>query len=700
MHGSHLLEELVIVLGTAAATTIVFHALRIPVVLGYLLAGLVIGPFLPVPLVADVKLVQTLSELGVILLMFSIGTELNLGKLAKIGLPAALTAAIEVWLMFTLGFLAGRILGWTTVECIFLGACVGISSTMLVAKAFAEAKLTGQPFAQLVFAILVFEDLIAIVLLAALGAIASGAKLSAGAFGVLAGKLSLFLGAMIVGGLFVVPRLVRLVFRNGRKETILITSLGICFAMSYLADLAGFSVALGAFIGGVLVGESGRGEDVEHGIAPFRDAFGAIFFVAVGMTIDPAEVWRHKGAVLLVTAIVITGKAIGVTTGAFLTGAGLRRSVRAGLSLTQIGELSFVMAALGAASGATGKFLLPVAVAASALTSITTPLAIKFSDAIAVYVDHRLPRRLATFVTFYGSWIDRLGTAPQRETRWSRLRRPLGFLLVDAILLAVVAVAAGSQLDRAAGLLGARADVAPHLARWLVIGAASALAAVLALGLIRNATRLAHLLALEVVPGAEPGKLDLGNAPRRALVRTLELAILLAIGLPLIAVIQPFAAAGGAVLLVVVIGSAALGWRSVTNLQGHVRAGSQLIVEALARQTLRSPTEPATATTPQEPEPPPQLDDVRALLPGIPGVVPHVLDPTSAAVGQTLAALNLRALTGASVVAITRAAGGTVMPGADETLVAGDLLALVGSDDAIAAARQLLTTPPDSSPAP
>jgi CPA2 family monovalent cation:H+ antiporter-2 len=420
VHGSRILVELVIILGAAAVTTVLFSVLRLPVALGYILAGLAIGPHVPIPVVASSGLVAVLSELGVILLMFSIGLEFSIRSIARAGVATAATALFEVALMVSLGYLVARLFGWTSTEALFAGAAVGISSTMLVARAFEELGVGGE-LRSVVYAVLVFEDLIAIVLLAVLTAVASGRGLSSAELLSTLAQLAGFLLAILAVGLLVVPRVIRLIAERSRSETLLITALAICFAMASLAEQAGFSVALGAFLAGVLVAESGKARQVEELIHPFRDAFAAVFFVSVGMSIDPGQIAAHPGPVVALSVLVLVGKSLGVTLGGFLAGQGVYRSVRAGLTLAQVGEFSFILIAVGVKAGVVGGFLLPVVVAASCVTAFTTPWMIRSSDRLARWVDHHLPRPLATLVSLYEGWISRLG-AQGKDSLVRRLR--------------------------------------------------------------------------------------------------------------------------------------------------------------------------------------------------------------------------------------------------------------------------------------
>jgi CPA2 family monovalent cation:H+ antiporter-2 len=647
----------------AAVMTVVFQRLHQPVVLGYLLAGLVVGPHLPVPLVADADIVKTLSELGVILLMFSLGLELSVRKLVRVGPAAGLAAVIETSLMLWLGFMTGRLLGWSTIESLFAGGVVAISSTTIIARTFAERQVRGR-LRDLVVGVLVFEDLIAILLMATLTAVASGAGLSAEALFSTTARLIGFLIAFVAIGLLVVPRAIRAVVSLKRPETTLVASVGLCFGGALLAQAAGYSVALGAFVTGALVAESGEAEQIEPLVHPVRDVFAAIFFVSVGMLIDPAVIARQWPTVVALAAVVMGGKIIAVSLGAFLAGNGTRDSVAAGMSMAQIGEFSFIIAALGLTIGATGADLYPVAVAVSALTTLTTPWMVRASEPVAKLIDRKLPRPLQTFASLYGSWLERMRAQRQQEqrTQGAAIRRLVGILVIDAALLGAV-------------VIGASLSVRTWPAfRWFLIAGGAFLAALFCLGMLRVARRLGMLLAELALPEV------FAAAPRRALAVTLQLATLLLTGLPLVAVTQPFLA-GFPVVVVLLVPIVALVWaiwRRAADLHGHVRAGAGMIVEALAAQS--AATEPGH-----------ELDQVHEILPGIGEPIPVKLADRSPAVGKSLAQLDLRGVTGATVLAIRREGGDVVVPTAREVLRAGDVLALAGSHEAIDAARALLS---------
>jgi CPA2 family monovalent cation:H+ antiporter-2 len=691
MHGAHdFLKALAMVLGVAAVTSVIFQRLRQPVVLGYIIAGLIIGPHVPIPLVADATIVQTLSELGVILLMFSLGLEFSLRKLFQVGLTAGLTAIIQCSLMIWLGFIVGRAFGWTATESIFTGAIIAISSTTIIAKAFDEQGIQGK-LREIVVGVLIVEDLIAILLMATLTAIATGAGLSAGQLTVTLGRLAAFLVGLVVVGLLVVPRAVRAVQRLKRPETTLVASIGLCFAVALLAQEFGYSVALGAFLAGSLVAESGEEKEIEHLVQPVRDMFAAIFFVSVGMIIDPGLIAQHWVAVVVLTGVVILGKLVGVSVGVFLTGNGTRTAVQSGLSLAQIGEFSFIIAGLGLSLNATGQFLYPVAVAVSAITTLTTPFLIRAAGPVANLVDRKLPKPIQTFAVLYGSWVENLRAARPRQTAGARIRRMVRLLLLDTALLAILIIGTALDLGKLTAAIERRIGLEDTVARPLGIALAAALATPLCVGVVRLTRGLGLLLAETALPPKAQGKLDLAAAPRRALVVTLQLTIFLLVGAPLVALTQPFLPGflGAAVLLLLLVVLGVGFWRSATNLQGHVRAGSQVIIEALAAQShVKSAGTPANS-----------LEKLHPVLPGLGEPTSIQLESTSPAVGRTLAELNLRGMTGATVLAIRRGEAGVVIPTAREQLQPGDVLALAGTHEAIDAARAVLTgSPPQPQP--
>jgi CPA2 family monovalent cation:H+ antiporter-2 len=389
------------------------------------------------------------------------------------------------------------------------------------------------------------------------------------------------------------------------------------------------------------------------------------------MTIAPGELVREAPAIAAFSLVVLALKPAGVAIGAFLGGYGIRPGVRAGLALAQIGELSFVIAAIGAASGVARPALLAIAAGVACVTTLTSSVFIGRSEAIAGWVATHLPRRIATFESFYEAWLGRLRA--REDTLWQRVRRPAGRLAFDTAALLAIAIAASAiapEGARAIGLTGPAAGAA-------IVIAAIAIAAPFVIGMVRRAAQIARILALEVVPARGGDAPDLGRAPRRALMLTIELALALAIVFPLIAITQPFLPSGALIILVAVLALVVITYRSIVDFDHHVRAGSELLLELM-----RHPGAP-----PEHP-----LGEALGVLPGFGEIVSIELSGTATAVGRSLAELDLRAKTGATVLAIARAGAGLATPSPVEPLRAGDVLAVAGSGEAIASARVLLDT--------
>lgn len=672
------LPDLALIIGVAAVIATIFQRLGLPIVLGYLVAGVVIGPFGPSGLAVDPSLARPLSDIGVILILFSLGLELSVRRLIRIAPSGGLIAVIECSLVAWLGYFCARLIGWNATESIFVGAICAISSTTIIAKTFSDKGIRGR-LSEIVFSVLVAEDLIAILLLAVLTAIASGGSMSADVLMRTTGRLLAFLAGMLAVGMLIVPRLIRLVARLGRAEILVMACLGLAFAFAVLAQLAGYSVAFGAFLAGALVAESGEAKVAERLVRPIRDIFAGVFFVSIGMLIDPIAIRDHLGATALLVGVVILGKLLGVGIGAFAAGNGVRMSIQAGMSMAQIGEFSFIIAGVGASAGVLRSFLLPVAIAVSAVTSLLTPTFIRQSGRVASFVDRRLPHAVQTYASLYGSWVQALGATRGRRTEWTRIRRLAIFLFLDVALIATMVIASSLGGRKLAVKVGGPDHATLALA--LVTAATIVLALPIFLGALRVGRRLALLLSEGAFPKPTDG-LDMADAPRRALRTTMELTMLFVAGAPLVALTQPFLPTEFPFALVLIIGVAVLAlpfWRSATNLQGHVRAGTQAILETLIAQSRSGQSGGAGS-----------LAELQTMMPGIGEPTTVVLGTGALCVGKSLKDVNLRGLTGATVLAIERGTGEAVFPTADEILRERDILVLTGTREAVASAREVL----------
>lgn len=391
-HLPYLIQDLGLILIMAGITTLIFKWLKQPLVLGYILAGLLVSPnFDFFPTVTDQEDIKLWADIGVIFLLFTLGLEFSFKKLIHIGGAASITAFTEVSAMLIIGFILGQALGWSLMDSIFLGGILSISSTTIILRAFDELGVKGKRFANLVFGVLIIEDLVAVVLLVLLSTISVSRQFEGGEMLLSILKLSFFLLLWFVAGIFFIPTFLRKAQKLMSDETMLIVSVGLCLLMVILAAQAGFSPALGAFIMGSILAETTQAERIEHITRPVKDLFGAIFFVSVGMLIEPKVLVDYALPILLITVVFVFFKTFHVTVGAMIAGQPLKTSMHAGMSQAQIGEFSFIIATLGLTLNVTSNFLYPIAVAVSAITTFTTPYMIKAAGPFYEWVNGRLP---------------------------------------------------------------------------------------------------------------------------------------------------------------------------------------------------------------------------------------------------------------------------------------------------------------------
>lgn len=395
IHLPSLITDLGFILVIAALSTLLFKKLGQPLVLGYLIAGFLVSPHVPfMPTITDNASISVWSEIGVIFLLFSLGLEFSFKKLFKVGKTAGFTAIFEVISMAAFGYFVGQLVGWNKMDSLFFGCILSMSSTTIIVRAFDELGLKGKRFVDLVFGILIVEDIIAIFLLVLLTAIAGSQAVSGGELAFSGLRLVFYIALWFVVGIFLIPLFLRKIRNLIDGETLLLVSLGLCFLMVIIAADVGFSPALGAFVMGSLLAETPEGHKVEHLLKPVKDLFAAIFFVSVGMMIDPKVLTEHWNMIILVVFITVFGKGVATFLGAFLSGEPRKQSFQAGMSLAQIGEFSFLIASLGVTLKVTSDFLYPLAIATSAVTTFTTPYLIKFSDPTFKFLDARLPDSL------------------------------------------------------------------------------------------------------------------------------------------------------------------------------------------------------------------------------------------------------------------------------------------------------------------
>lgn len=687
LSAAEFLKSLAIVFCVAGVTTVIFQKLRQPVIFGYLVAGMIVGPHIPIPLVADPDIVQALSELGVILLLFFLGLQFSLRQLLRVGPTAGGIALFLSSLMIWLGYRAGQLFGWTTLESFYAGALLAVSSTTIITKGLADLGIKDK-YTEVVYGICIFDDIIGIFLIAILTTLSSGAAISPGELAATGGRLVAFLAVLMFVGMLTVPRLVRAVVRLNRPETTLVATVGICFGSALLAQACGYSVALGAFFAGALVSESGVGRKIERLVEPVRDVFAAVFFVSVGMLIEPALIARHWSAVLVFTLIVVIGRILGGSVGSFFAGYGIRPAIRTGMSLALIGEFSFIIAGLGISTGATRDFLYPVAVAVSAITTLLSPRLMEWSDPASTWIDRSLPKPLRTFASLYDSWLQRMlrGIEPPHAARGRK--RQLLLLAFDIVLMSAILAAAAAWRDEIAGWIASVTGLSAAASRQGLLAGIVVVAGAFFYAIARGAQRLVLSLVEKAVPRAPAGRLDLAGAPRRAMIVALEIGILLIIAVPLLAFFQPFLPRfpwAVALLAVLFLLGVSL-WRRVADLQGHVKAVTQVIVESLESQAGEKGAEEDDKT----------LQRIRKLFPGMGHIAPLRLEPGSFCLGKTVRELNLGSLTGATILVVLRGDGNSILPTGKDILQAGDVLTLAGTPESVEAARKILTRGPDA----
>lgn len=435
IHLPNLIADLGLILGAAAVVTLLFRYLKQPLVLGYLIAGFLVGPhFTLFPTIVETENVQVWAEIGVIILLFSLGLEFSFKKLMKVGGSASISAMSEIIIMLFLGYFTGQAFGWSKMDSIFLGAILSVSSTTIIIRAFEELGIKGQKFAGLVFGVLIVEDLATIVLLVLLSTIAVSQQFAGTEMLYSISKLGFFLTLWFIGGIFFIPSLLKKIKPLLTDEMLLIISLSLCLLMVYLASQAGFSPALGAFIMGSILAETTQGIKIEHLVTPIKDLFGAVFFVSVGMLIDPEIIVQYWLPVTVILVVTIVGKLFSSGLGALISGQTLKTSVQTGLSLAQIGEFSFIIATLGMTLNVTSPFLYPITVAVSAITTFTTPYMIKFSFPFAAKINSLLPKK-------WKENLDRYSAATQNVSVVSNWQIFLKNYIINTIVHTIFSIA-------------------------------------------------------------------------------------------------------------------------------------------------------------------------------------------------------------------------------------------------------------------
>jgi CPA2 family monovalent cation:H+ antiporter-2 len=438
-HVPHLITDLALILFSAGVVTLLFKKLNQPVVLGYIIAGLLVSPnFALFPTVTEIDSIKIWAEIGVIFLLFSLGLEFSFKKLVKVGSTAAITGLFEVTAMLTTGFLVGQLLGWGKMDSIFLGGIIAISSTTIIFRAFDELGLKSKKFAGTVIGVLVIEDLAAVLLMVLLSTLAVSQKFEGSEMLTSVLKLGFFLVLWFLMGIYLLPSILKKLGKHISDETLLIISIALCLGMVLFAANVGYSAALGAFIMGSILAETTKAERIEHVIKSVKDLFGAVFFVSVGMLINPAILLQYAIPVMVLTLVVMLGKTIFATTGSLISGLPLKQSVQTGTSLSQIGEFSFIIATLGVTLGVTSDFLYPIAVGVSVITTFATPYMIRFAEPLYGFLARVLPQKWIKSLNDYSTGAQHINA----ESNWKKVLHEFFQVIIfhGVICLAIILV--------------------------------------------------------------------------------------------------------------------------------------------------------------------------------------------------------------------------------------------------------------------
>lgn len=652
-HLPNLIHDLALILITAGFVTVLFRKIGQPVVLGYIIAGLLVGPHTSiVPTVTDLPNIQIWADIGVIFLLFALGLEFSFKKLFRVGGAASIAAIVEVIGMTLIGYVTGRIFGWSAMDCLFLGGILAISSTTIIIRAIDELGLKQRAFVSLVFGILVVEDLIAILLLVLLSTIALSGSIEGVKLLFPLGKLIFFIVLWFIAGVFILPTLLKSMRRHVTEETLLVVSIGLCFAMVVMTTKAGFSPALGAFFMGSILAETNDAEQIEHLVRPVKDLFAAIFFVSIGMLINPSLLIQYAVPIAILTLLTIAGKFITIMLGALISGRSLRHAVEAGSSLSQIGEFSFIIASLGLSLKVTSEFLYPIAVGVSAITTFTTPYMIRSGERVFHLIEKFLPERVRETLLRYE--VSTYRVSARRE--WKLVLRSYAIsALANSVMIIAIFVFLSRQLP------AVLSDFVPNgrLAGFLGLLAAALVSAPFFWALLMRRTR-----------GSEIAYLWL-NRENRAAVTVLETSRVL-YGITLFGVLASqfiavkFAAAiTGVLMFALVVGFA--------EYLGAIHAW----LEARFLRNLKERESVDDASTPR-------------LAPWDAHIARFDVSPSAEVIGQSLEELKVRERFGVTIALIER--GGTLLtvPRRNTRLFPGDRISVIGSDEQISLFEELL----------
>ena len=650
-HLAPLIADLALILISASLMTLLFKKLKQPLVLGYVVAGFLASPHLSfTPSVMDTANIQTWADIGVIFLLFALGLEFSFKKIVKVGGPAIIAACTIIFCMILVGVAVGTSFGWKRMDCIFLGGMIAMSSTTIIYKAFDDLGILKKQFTGLVLSVLILEDILAIVLMVMLSTMAVSNNFEGTEMLESVAKLLFFLILWFVVGIYLIPELLKRCRKLMSDETMLIVSLGLCFGMVVIAAHTGFSAAFGAFIMGSILAETLEAEHIEQLVKPVKDLFGAIFFVSVGMMVDPGMIVEYAIPILVITLAVIVGQSLFGTLGVLLSGQPLKTAMQCGFSLTQIGEFAFIIASLGVSLNVTSHFLYPIVVAVSVITTFLTPYMIRLAEPASNFVDVHMPKRWKGFLDRYTSG----SRAVNHDSLWKRLIVSLVRITVVYSIVCVAIVAVSFRF-----LVPLCKEGLPGVWGALV----AAFVTILFLAPFLRAIMIKKNHSMEFVTLWNDNR---GN--RAPLVATIVLRILLAVSFVMFVIAGLFKMSVGlvfgvALLLVIVM-----------ILSRQLKRQS-ILIERKFFQNLRSRDIRAEYMGEKKPE------YAGRLLSRDLHLADYVVPGESGWVGKTLAELNFGKEYGVHVVSILRGKKRINIPGAMDRLFPQDKLQVIATDE-------------------
>lgn len=670
----NLVRDLAVILISAGIFTIISKALKQPLILGYIIAGFLIGPHIRFFFnISSAEAVHQWSEIGLIFMMFGLGLEFSFKKLLKVGSGALVTAGTKFIGVFVIGFIVGQALSWTVMESIFLAGLMSMSSTAVVLKSYDDMGLKNKPYAGLVFGTLVVEDLIAILLMVLLSTMAVSNQFAGGELVGAITKLVFFIILVFVVGIYLIPTLLKKARRYLNDEILLLVSIGLCFAMVSIASAAGFSSALGAFVMGSILAETMESEHIEHLVSPIKDLFGAIFFVSVGMMIAPEIILHNWFVILILAVLVILTHIVFSAIGILLTGNGLENSVHTGFSLAQLGEFGFIIASVGVSLGVMRDFIYPVIVAVSVITTFTTPYMIRLAGPAYSFLLKKMPDGMLNRL----NQMERTSKSSAAErSDWHKLLSAyfLRILLYSVILVALM-IASRTLLEPFVGRL------LPNLSKFvqnlITVGITLTAMAPLLYGLAVNKGS-ADVYAKRLMK-AKPSN----SWPIMGLLLG---RFFLAIAFVLVVISTHFDLAGWTALLLIVGGVVffLVSRRRVRERSASLE--STFFDNLNAKEVQARKNAPVTAS-------------IKAKMAGYDVHLDKLeVSADSSYIGLMLKEIPIRDESGANIVKITRGSHVILIPDGEQKVYPGDELLTVGTEEQLATLREMFKASIDAQP--